>query len=198
MSEATLQRIMGAKMGCLVHERACGIDRTRVVSHAPLKSTSTELGLDRHEVDGSVRRSALLGLAVDIGRQLRTDGQVARALTLTVHYADRSTTTRTLESPQDGLARWGRRPSSDRDSATDAVKSQLSSTGALLVSCPAVLDLPHALVAWVAMPSVTREAAAAAGIHFRSSAARRSSSWSTLCRSRATWASRLTSRSALR
>lgn len=39
--------------------------------------------------------------------------------------------------------------------------------------------------------------AARAG-HFRSSAASRSSSWSTRCRSRVTWASRLTSRSALR
>lgn len=100
ISEATLQRILGAKMGRLVHERARGIDRRRVVPQAPPKSTSAELRFDRHEVDGSVRRGALLGLAVDIGRQLRTDGQVARALTLTVHYADRSTTTRTRMLPE--------------------------------------------------------------------------------------------------
>ncbi|MFG2558668.1 hypothetical protein [Streptomyces sp. NPDC048496] len=99
-SEATLQRILGAKTGRLVHERARGIDRTRVVPHAPPRSTSAELRFDRHEVDGSVRRGALLGLAADIGRHLRTDGQVARALTLTVHYADRSTTTRTRVLPE--------------------------------------------------------------------------------------------------
>ncbi|MEU6402656.1 hypothetical protein [Streptomyces sp. NPDC046985] len=99
-SEVTLQRILGAKMGRLVRERAHGIDRTRVVSHAPPRSASAELRFDRHEVDESVRRGALLGLAVDVGRQLRTDGQVARALTLTVHYADRSTTTRTRVLPE--------------------------------------------------------------------------------------------------
>ncbi|PBC69944.1 impB/mucB/samB family protein [Streptomyces sp. TLI_235] len=35
-----------------------------------------------------------------LGGQLRADGQVARALTLTVHYADRSTTTRTRALPE--------------------------------------------------------------------------------------------------
>ncbi|MFY1676257.1 MULTISPECIES: DNA polymerase Y family protein [unclassified Streptomyces] len=100
MPEATLQRMLGAKMGHLVHERAHGIDRTRVVPQAPPKSTSAEFRFGRHEVDGSVRRGVLLGLSVDIGRQLRTDGQVARALALTVHYADRSTTTRTRVLPE--------------------------------------------------------------------------------------------------
>lgn len=99
-SEATLQRILGVKMGRLIHERARGIDRTRVVPHAPPKSTSAEWRFDRHEIDESVRRRALLGLAVDVGRHLRTDGQVARALTLTVRYADRSTTTRTRVLPE--------------------------------------------------------------------------------------------------
>ncbi|MEV0966825.1 hypothetical protein AB0J25_30370 [Streptomyces sp. NPDC049910] len=99
-SEVTLQRILGAKMGRLVHERARGIDRTRVIPHAPPKSTSAEWRFDRHEVDESVRRGALLELAVDIGRHLRTDAQVARALTLTVRYADRSTTTRTRVLPE--------------------------------------------------------------------------------------------------
>ena len=41
------------------------------------------------------RRRALLTLADELGFRMRTDGQVARALTLTVRYADRSTTTRT-------------------------------------------------------------------------------------------------------
>lgn len=36
-------------------------------------------------------------------------------------------------------------------------RSQLSSSGALLVTFPAALDLPHALVEWVTMLIVTRE-----------------------------------------
>ncbi|MEW2068214.1 hypothetical protein [Streptomyces sp. NPDC007346] len=94
-SEVTLQRILGAKLGRLVHERARGIDRMRVAPYAPSKSASAEWRFGRHEIDGSVRSGALLELAVDIGRRLRTGAQVARALTLTVRYADRSTTTRT-------------------------------------------------------------------------------------------------------
>lgn len=99
-SEAVLQRILGAKAGRLVHERSHGIDRTRVVPHAPPKSAGAEWRFDRHEVDESVRRGALLELAVGIGRRLRQDDQVAGALTLTVRYADRSTTTRTRALPE--------------------------------------------------------------------------------------------------
>lgn len=36
-------------------------------------------------------------------------------------------------------------------------RSQLASSGALLVPYPAALDLPHALVEWVTMLIVTRE-----------------------------------------
>ncbi|MFJ3233263.1 hypothetical protein [Streptomyces sp. NPDC086787] len=98
--EATLQRILGAKTGRLVHERARGVDGTRVVPRAPRGSAGAERRFGRHEVDESVRRGALLELAVDIGRRLRADAQVARALTLTVRYADRSTTTRTRALPE--------------------------------------------------------------------------------------------------
>jgi DNA polymerase-4 len=93
--ETTLHRILGVRTGRLVHEHARGIDRSRVVPHAPQRSISTEWRFDRHEVGASARQRILLRLADDIGRDLRTDGQVARALTLTVRYADRSTTTRT-------------------------------------------------------------------------------------------------------
>ncbi|MET7641608.1 hypothetical protein [Streptomyces sp. NPDC005438] len=99
-SEATLRRILGARTGRLVHERARGIDPTRVAPHTPPRAASAERRFDRHELDGSARRRALLELAVDIGRRLRTEAQVARALTLTVRYADRSTTTRTRTLPE--------------------------------------------------------------------------------------------------
>ncbi|WP_373310909.1 DinB/UmuC family translesion DNA polymerase [Streptomyces alanosinicus] len=44
-------------------------------------------------------RVAVLSRSAD-GRKLRTDGQVASALTLTVHYADRSTTARKRVLPE--------------------------------------------------------------------------------------------------
>ena len=53
------------------------------------------------ELDPASRRRALLSLADGLGARMRASGQVARALTLTVRYADRSTTTRTrrLDGP---------------------------------------------------------------------------------------------------
>ncbi|MFG2116402.1 hypothetical protein ACGFRB_27835 [Streptomyces sp. NPDC048718] len=99
-SEATLQRILGARLGRQVGERAHGIDRTRVTPHTPPRSAGAERRFTRHETDPAVRRGALLELAVGIGRRLRADEQVARALTLTVRYADRSTTTRTRALPE--------------------------------------------------------------------------------------------------
>ena len=92
---ATLQRVLGAKTGRRIHERARGIDPTPVVPSAPARSVSSEYRFDRDELDSGLRRRALLTLADELGFRMRTDGQVARALSLTVRYADRSTTTRT-------------------------------------------------------------------------------------------------------
>ena len=99
--EITLQRILGGKKGSLVYQNSRGFDRTSVVPRAVSRSVGREYRFDRHEVDESVRRRALLGLAVDIGAKLRGDGQVARVLTLSVRYADRSVSTRrrTLSEP---------------------------------------------------------------------------------------------------
>lgn len=92
---ATLQRILGAKTGRLLHERARGIDPTPVVPEEPARSESGELRFARDELDAGERRRALLTLADELGFRMRTGGQAARALTLTVRYADRSVTTRT-------------------------------------------------------------------------------------------------------
>ncbi|MEV7418645.1 hypothetical protein [Streptomyces sp. NPDC089919] len=100
VSEATLQRILGAKQGRLLHERARGLDRTRVVAYGPPATAGAAWRFDRHETDAAEHHRALLALAVDLGRQLRTDRQVARSLSLTVRYADRSTTTRTRTLPE--------------------------------------------------------------------------------------------------
>ncbi|QPP09591.1 hypothetical protein G4Z16_27825 [Streptomyces bathyalis] len=92
---ATLQRILGAKTGRLLRERARGIDPTPVVPDEPARSESSEFRFGRDEIDPAERRRALLTLADELGFRMRTGGQVARALTLTVRYADRSVTTRT-------------------------------------------------------------------------------------------------------
>ncbi|MEU5211448.1 helix-hairpin-helix domain-containing protein [Streptomyces sp. NPDC020742] len=98
---ATLQRILGAKTGRSVHERARGIDPTPVVPNAASRSMAAEHRFAHDELDPVRRRRALLSLADGLGVRMRAAGQVARALTLTVRYADRSTTTRTrrLDGP---------------------------------------------------------------------------------------------------
>ncbi|WP_181766773.1 DNA polymerase Y family protein [Streptomyces albidus (ex Kaewkla and Franco 2022)] len=95
VAPATLQRVLGARTGRRLHERARGIDPTSVVPSAPARSAGSEYRFDRDELDAGRRRRALLTLADELGFRMRTDGQVAGALSLTVRYADRSTTTRT-------------------------------------------------------------------------------------------------------
>ncbi|MCF6522487.1 hypothetical protein [Streptomyces sp. JJ36] len=92
---ATLQRILGAAAGRRLRERARGIDPTPVVPSAPVRSLSREHPFGRDELDAGVRRRALLTLADELGYRMRTEERVARALTLTVRCADRSTLTRT-------------------------------------------------------------------------------------------------------
>ncbi|MEV8569015.1 hypothetical protein AB0436_26120 [Streptomyces sp. NPDC051322] len=92
---ATLQRILGARAGRELQERARGIDRTQVVPNAAARSVAAERAFPRDELDRERHRRALLSLAGELGARMRDDGQVCRSLTLTVRYADRSTTTRT-------------------------------------------------------------------------------------------------------
>jgi DNA polymerase-4 len=96
----TLQRILGVRMGRTLHQHAHGVDPTPVVPKAPARSATADYRFDPHELDDEQRRRALLALAVDLGLRLRSDGQVGRALTLTVSYADRSSTTRTRAFPE--------------------------------------------------------------------------------------------------
>lgn len=98
---ATLQRIVGARTGRELHERALGIDRTPVVPNAAARSLGAERSFPHDELDPDRRRRALLSLAEELGARLRGTEQVCRSLTLTVRYADRSTTTRgrTLREP---------------------------------------------------------------------------------------------------
>ncbi|MEU1197840.1 hypothetical protein ABZ446_16630 [Streptomyces sp. NPDC005813] len=98
---STLQRLTGARAGRELREKASGIDRGRVVPNATSRSLASEHLFRRDELDPSRHRRALLGAAEDLGARLRALEKVCRTLTLTVRYADRSTTTRsrTLKEP---------------------------------------------------------------------------------------------------
>ncbi|MBB5936292.1 DNA polymerase-4 [Streptomyces zagrosensis] len=96
----TLQRILGATAGRAVYERAHGIDRVPVTPNSLARSIGSEHRFAGDELDPAQRRRALLALADELGSRLRTSGQVARAVTLTVRYADRSVTTRSRTLPE--------------------------------------------------------------------------------------------------
>ncbi|MFI8292571.1 DNA polymerase thumb domain-containing protein [Streptomyces sp. NPDC085614] len=98
---AVLQRLVGAKAGRDLSERARGIDRTPVVPNAVSRSTAAERSFPHDELGHAAHRRALLSLADELGARMRAEGQVCRSLTVTVRYADRSVTsrTRTLSEP---------------------------------------------------------------------------------------------------
>ncbi|MFJ8113225.1 DNA polymerase thumb domain-containing protein [Streptomyces sp. NPDC096132] len=98
---STLQRLVGAKTGRELYEKASGVDRGRVVPNAVSRSLAAERPFERDELDPDRHRRALLSAAGELGARLRALEKVCRTLTLTVRYADRSSTTRsrTLKEP---------------------------------------------------------------------------------------------------
>ncbi|TCR18268.1 hypothetical protein [Streptomyces sp. BK205] len=98
---STLQRLVGARAGRELHEKANGVDRGRVVPNGVSRSLATERPFDRDELDPDRHRRALLSAAEELGARLRALDKVCRTLTLTVRYADRTVTTRsrTLGEP---------------------------------------------------------------------------------------------------
>ncbi|KOV70116.1 DNA polymerase Y family protein [Streptomyces sp. MMG1121] len=98
---STLQRLIGAKAGRELRERASGIDRGRVVPNAVSRSLVAERPFGIDELDPVRHRKALLSAAGELGTRLRAVQKVCRTLTLTVRYADRSSSTRsrTLKEP---------------------------------------------------------------------------------------------------
>lgn len=98
---STLQRLVGAKAGRELHEKANGVDRGRVVPNGVSRSLATERPFTRDELDPDQHRRALLSAAEELGARLRALDKVCRTLTLTVRYADRTATTRsrTLGEP---------------------------------------------------------------------------------------------------
>ncbi|CAM5328509.1 DNA polymerase Y family protein [Streptomyces griseus] len=91
----TLQRILGTNAARLAHDRAHGIDERPVVPGAAPRTMSASHRFERDELDTERHHRAVLGLVQDLGRRLRTSGEIAQVLTLTVTYADRTQTTRT-------------------------------------------------------------------------------------------------------
>ncbi|WP_181797313.1 DNA polymerase thumb domain-containing protein [Streptomyces sp. WELS2] len=84
---STLQRLIGARAGRELREKASGIDRGRVVPNAVSRSLVTERTFPLDELDPDRHRRALLSAAEEIGARLRAVGMVCRTLTLTVRYA---------------------------------------------------------------------------------------------------------------
>ncbi|KKD09460.1 DNA polymerase Y family protein [Streptomyces sp. WM6386] len=92
---STLQRLVGARVGRELREKASGVDRGRVVPNAISRSLAAEHPFTRDELDPDRHRRGLLSAADELGARLRALDKVCGALTLTVRYADRSATTRT-------------------------------------------------------------------------------------------------------
>ncbi|MFE2094918.1 hypothetical protein [Streptomyces sp. NPDC059460] len=92
---ATLQRILGTAAGRQAHDRALGIDDRPIVPAAAPKSLSRTHCFDRDELDPEQHHRAVLGLVEQLGAQLRVNHEIAQTLTLTVTYADRTSTTKT-------------------------------------------------------------------------------------------------------
>ncbi|MFI8520046.1 hypothetical protein ACIGEZ_19785 [Streptomyces sp. NPDC085481] len=79
----------------LTSDRTRGNDDRPVIPAAVPKSISAVHRFDEDELDPDRHHRAVLGLAEQLGAQLRDTHEVAQALTLTVTYADRTSTTRT-------------------------------------------------------------------------------------------------------
>ncbi len=97
---ATLQRLLGASSARLLAERARGHDPRLVTPSEPAAHMVADLVLERDCLDPAWQHRAVLGLADQIGQRLRGESQIASRLTLTVRYADRSSTTRTRMLPE--------------------------------------------------------------------------------------------------
>ncbi|MFE0456578.1 ImpB/MucB/SamB family protein [Streptomyces sp. NPDC058914] len=97
---ATLQRLLGVGQARLLTERARGHDPRPVTPGEPAAHLTADLVFDRDSLDPAQHHRAVLGLADRIGQRLRAENQVAGRVTLTVRYADRSSTTRTRALPE--------------------------------------------------------------------------------------------------
>ncbi|ANW19335.1 hypothetical protein I3J09_14605 [Streptomyces clavuligerus] len=96
----TLRRLLGAAEGQRLSERAHGVDHRPVSPGEPPAFRTAGHAFARDELDPGRRRRAVAALAERIGGRLRSDGRIAGRLTLTVRYADGSTTARDRALPE--------------------------------------------------------------------------------------------------
>ncbi|WP_405484735.1 hypothetical protein [Streptomyces sp. NBC_00009] len=85
-----------------------------------VRSTSTSHTFEADELDPAAHRRELLALADELGARLRATDEVCRGLTLTVRYADRTHTTRSLPEPKTHR----HRPSRIRSRGTGATERE--------------------------------------------------------------------------
>lgn len=97
---ATLQRLLGAGPARLLADRARGRDPRPVTPRAPAAHMTVDLLLDQDCLHPEQHHRAVLSLAGRLGQRLRVEDQAAGRLTLTVRYADRTSTTRTRVLPE--------------------------------------------------------------------------------------------------
>ncbi|GAA2508390.1 hypothetical protein GCM10023100_61410 [Actinocorallia cavernae] len=100
LSPATLQRLLGTGTAWLLAERARGHDPRPVLPREAADRLTADLVLDRDCLDPAERHRSVLGLADRIGQLLRAERRVAGRVTLTVRYADRSSSTRARTLPE--------------------------------------------------------------------------------------------------
>ncbi|MFK0202120.1 DNA polymerase Y family protein [Streptomyces lavendulae] len=90
----TLIRLFGAAAGRALHAHAHGQDPRTVQTQPLAKSLGAERAFEHDVLDPGEHRRALLSLAEEVAARLRDQRQATGGLALSVHYADRSSSTR--------------------------------------------------------------------------------------------------------
>jgi DNA polymerase IV len=100
---ATLERVLGRKLGAGLLELAWGRDPRPVVPSEPAKSVGAEETFATDLTDREQLAREILRCCVRVGRRLRAAGLTGRTVTLKVRFADFTTITRsrTLAGPTD-------------------------------------------------------------------------------------------------
>lgn len=98
---ATLQRALAsAPAARQLAARARGTDPRAVIPDEPAARITADQTCDRDQLDPADHHRAVLALAEETGVRLRGEHAAAAQLTLTIRYADHSTSTRTRRLPE--------------------------------------------------------------------------------------------------
>ncbi len=92
----TLVRLFGAAAGRALHAHAHGQDPRTVQTQPIAKTLAADRAFEHDVLDPAEHRRALLDLAEEVAARLRDAKQAAGGLTLSIRYADRSVSSRTL------------------------------------------------------------------------------------------------------